>query len=316
MTGADNAAVTYTLAASGATALLGVDSGLIDSVSGNHVFLFLEGGQVVGREGTSAAAAATVGPIDFTIAVAANGDVTLTQLRAVHELTPDTPTDLSEGIHLDSVGNLVTLKATITDNDGDTATATLDLGKQVTFHDDGPSIALSGQASSLNTDESYIAAATNGGIAGSTPDAVLTQGHALDKENFAGAFTSVTGADNAAVTYTLAASGATALLGVDSGLIDSVSGNHVFLFLEGGQVVGREGTSAAAAATVGPIDFTIAVAANGDVTLTQLRAVHELTPEATPPGDSIEPIHLDNSANLVTLVATITDNDGDTATAT
>src|SRR5258708_4139204 len=122
---------------------------------------------------------------------------------------------------------------------------------------------LSGTASTLNTDESFIAAATNGGVAGTTPDAVPTQGHALDKESFAGAFTSVTGADNATVTYALAASGATALVGVDSHLIDSVSGNHVFLFLEGGQVVGREGTTAALAATTGPIDFTIAVAANG-----------------------------------------------------
>src|SRR5207247_8174281 len=90
----------------------------------------------------------------------------------------------------------------------------------------------------------FMASYINGGVTRATLDAVPTQGHALVKESIAGAFTAVTGADNATVTYALAASGATALVGVDSHLIDSVSGNHVFLFLEGGVVVGREGTTA------------------------------------------------------------------------
>ena len=45
--------------------------------------------------------------------------VTLSDFRSVHQGSPDTPTDISEGISLNSVANLVTLTATITDGDGD-----------------------------------------------------------------------------------------------------------------------------------------------------------------------------------------------------
>ena len=180
--------MTYALGVSAA----GVDSGLIDSVSGNHVFLFLESGQVVGREGTSAATAVG-GPIDFTILVAANGDVTLTQLRAVHELTPEgtPPGDSSEAIHLDSATNLVTLTATITDKDGDHQAATIDLGKQVTFNDDGPTIVVNTSTEpTLVVDESFLTAATNG-IDGTTPNVANT----VKTGDFSGAFTAVQGAD-------------------------------------------------------------------------------------------------------------------------
>ena len=287
------------------------------------MFLFVQGGEVVGREGLDATSAAG-GPTDFTLSVttgtgtSADGDVTLTQLRAVHENTADTGTggtvaDSNEGISLDSVANLVTLTATITDADGDHEAATLDLGKQVTFHDDGPTIALSGTASALSVDESGLPT-------GSTPSVALT----TDTEHFAGAFSSTPGADGATTAYTLAAHGATGTVGVDSGLINSATGNHVFLFVQGGEVVGREGLDATSAAG-GPTDFTLSVttgtgtSADGDVTLTQLRAVHENTADTGTGGtvaDSNEGISLDSVANLVTLTATITDADGDHEAAT
>src|SRR6266404_8032338 len=125
--------VTYALSAPGATATTGVDTGLIDSGSGNHVFLFLQGGQVVAREGTDSTSAAN-GPIDATLSVDATGHVTFTILRADHEFVIS-PT-LLEGISPPS--HLVSLIATVTDSFGTTASASIDLGPLITIHDDVP----------------------------------------------------------------------------------------------------------------------------------------------------------------------------------
>ncbi|MBD9604037.1 hypothetical protein IB252_30000, partial [Pseudomonas sp. PDM10] len=83
---------------------------------------------------------ATTNLLVFTVSVAANGDVTLDQLRAVvhpDATNPDDATSLS-------ADNLVTLTATITDKDGDSAQATLNIGQNLVFEDDGPSISTTG----------------------------------------------------------------------------------------------------------------------------------------------------------------------------
>ncbi|MCC8977851.1 DUF5801 repeats-in-toxin domain-containing protein, partial [Bradyrhizobium acaciae] len=270
----------------------GVDTGLIDSQTGNHVFLFVENGQVVGREGGQN------GLADFTISVDATGHITLTDLRAMHQGTGEVGGDINEGAHLPA--GMVTLTATVTDNSNQTGTATADVGPHLTFLDDGPAISLSGTTSSLNTFEAYLSAATNAGINGSTPDASPTQGHTLDKENFANAFTVVPGADGGTTAYALSI----AANGTATNLIDSNSGLGVVLDQSGntisGYVAGHEGQAAW-------LVFTLTVnTATGDVTLTQDRAVHELT--ASSP-DTHEGVSLTNG--LVTLTATVTDNDGD-----
>ncbi|MHC2437127.1 DUF5801 repeats-in-toxin domain-containing protein [Bradyrhizobium sp. USDA 4451] len=272
----------------------GVDTGLIDSQTGNHVFLFLENGQVVGREGGQN------GLADFTISVDATGHITLTDLRSMHEGSGEVGGDINEGVHLPA--GMVTLTATVTDNNNQTATAQADVGPHLTFLDDGPAISLSGTTSALNTFEAYLSASTNAGINGSTPDATPTQGHALDKENFAGAFNVVTGADGATTAYTLSIAGN----GTATNLIDSASGLGVVLDQTGntisGYVTGHEGQAAW-------LVFTLTVnTVTGDVTLTQDRAVHENT--ASSP-DTHEGISL--TGGLVTLTATVTDNDGDSA---
>ena len=282
--------ITYVLTVPGATATTGVDSGLIDSVTGNHVFLFLQGGEVVAREGTNATSAAG-GEIDFTLAIDASGKVTLTDLRGVHEGSGGETPDASEGISLAS--GLVSVTATVTDNNNNTATASIDVGHQLTIHDDGPSITAVGVGPALNVDESFIP------VIGSGTGA---PGSATDTESFAGAFTHVNGADGATISYALSVSAA----GVDSGLIDAVSGNHIFLFVNGSGVVeGREGTTSATAAS-GPIDFTLAVDASGNVTAVVDRGVHQGSVDT---GDISEGVTL--AAGLVTLTATITDGDGD-----
>jgi hypothetical protein len=290
--GADGAKVAYSLGVSSPN----VDSGLIDSATGQHIFLVLNGNTVEGHVGATATLA-------FTLALnPATGVVALADLRAVHQDSPDTPTDISEGISLNSIANLVTLKATSTDKDSDTAAATIDLGKQVTFNDDGPSIQVKvlGEEQRLPflvVDESFLTAATNG-VDGSTPDITQT----TQTANFSAAFTSVQGADGAVVTYAPVIAGN----GTLTNLIDSATGLGVVLDQTGnvvqGYVTGHEGEAAF-------LVFTLSVnATTGDVTLTQDRAVHEGVGE-TP--DISEGIPLGSS--LVRLAATITDKDGDTA---
>ena len=159
--------------------------------------------------------------------------------------------------------------------------ATADIGSKVRFEDDGPSISATGTEPTLTVDETVLA--TN------------------DTKNFAANFTSAFGADGAGtLVYALGVSAS----GADSGLVDTASGNHVFLFVNSGVVEGRAGTDAVTAAT-GDLVFTVSAAANGDVTLDQLRAV--VHPDATNPDDS-KSLTADN---LVTLTGTITDKDGD-----
>ncbi|MFS2095255.1 DUF5801 repeats-in-toxin domain-containing protein [Pseudomonas sp. Pseusp11] len=242
-------------------------SGLVDTATGEAVNLSLNGGVVEGHT-------ATTNLLVFTVSVAANGDVTLDQLRAV--VHPDTTNpDDSKTLTAD---NLVTLTATKTDKDGDSAQATLNIGQNLVFKDDGPSISTTGTEPTLTVDESVLA--TN------------------DTKSFAANFTSAFGADGAGtLTYALG------VVAGGSGLTDTATGQVVNLSVNGGVVEGRTATS-------NDLVFTVSVAANGDVTLDQLRAV--VHPNTTNPDDS----KTLTSDSLVTLTATKTDKDGDSAQAT
>src|SRR5262249_9133734 len=206
------------------------------------------------------------GPIVFTVSVDASGSVTLDQQRAIVHPTASNP-DSNEAVAIGS--NLITLTATATDKDGDSASANLDLGPQLSFHDDGPTISLSGNTPSLTVDETFLAVDASASFAGAFTAAFGAGGPA----GWGGAAHAPGGADGPAVsgatTYALSVVGGG---GTDSGLVDTASGNHVFLFVEGGVVVGREGTNAGTAAG-GPIVFTVSVDASGSVTLDQQRAI-------------------------------------------
>ena len=51
----------------------------------------------------------------------------------------------------------MTLTATITDKDGDSAPATLNIGQNLVFKDDGPSISTTGTEPTLTVDETVLA---------------------------------------------------------------------------------------------------------------------------------------------------------------
>ncbi|PYB53445.1 hypothetical protein DIZ62_00005, partial [Legionella pneumophila] len=231
------------------------------------------------------------GDVVFNISVDGSGNVTLDQVRAVVHDNPLDP-DESTGPTQLSAANLVTLTAVATDKDGDSASATANIGLSFNFEDDGPSIVVSGATQTLTVDESVLA--TN------------------DTQSFAGLFTPSFGADGAAAANALTYSLGVSANGAASGVLDTASGNQVFLFLENGIVVGREGSDALDAAT-GDVVFNISVDGSGNVTLDQVRAVVHDNP--LDPDESTGPTQL-SAANLVTLTAVATDKDGDSASAT
>jgi hypothetical protein len=259
--GADGAGtLTYTLG------VVAGASGLTDTATNEAVNLSLNGSVVEGRT-------ATTNELVFTVSVAANGSVTLDQIRAVVHSDTTNPDD-SKTLSADT---LVTLTATKTDGDGDSAQAALNIGQNLIFKDDGPSISTTGTDPALTVDETVL-----------TTDAT---------QNYAANFSSAFGADGAGtLTYALG------VVAGASGLTDTATNEAVNLSLNGTVVEGHT-------ATTGLLVFTVSVAANGDVTLDQLRAV--VHPNTTNPDDSTSL----SADTLVTLTATITDKDGDSAQA-
>jgi hypothetical protein len=120
---------------------LGADTttSVVDTLTGNTVFLFDESGDIVGREGIDVADAAS-GDIVFTLTVnATTGAVTQTQSRAVQHSTTDTEAaydvDVINGIDAD-----VLLRGTLSDGEtvADTATDFTNIADNISFTDDGP----------------------------------------------------------------------------------------------------------------------------------------------------------------------------------
>src|SRR5205814_229140 len=101
----------------------------IDTLTNQSVVLSVVGGQLQGRTATS-------NDLVFTVDVDATGKVTLDQKRSVKH--PDA-TNPDDSVTL-ALASLVKLTATATDGDGDQKSATLEIGQQLQFKDDGPSI--------------------------------------------------------------------------------------------------------------------------------------------------------------------------------
>ncbi|MHC2816877.1 T1SS-143 domain-containing protein [Bradyrhizobium huanghuaihaiense] len=265
-------------------------SGVVDAQTSEAVVLVMNGTTV---EGHTAASNLLV----FTLSVDSVGTVTFTDYRAVKEADGTSP-DGNEGISLAS--GAVTLTGTITDNDGDTATAGIDLGPQVTFLDDGPSIhvVVDGEERTLPNlivDESNLTAATNG------IDGSIHNGNNTASASFGSVFAAVTGADGVAdpqhpISYALSID-----TSKPTGLVDAQTNEDVVLVMNGTTVEGHTASSDL-------LVFTLSVDNNGVVTFTDDRAVKEA--DGTNP-DTNEGISL--ASGVVTLTATIIDNDGDSA---
>ncbi|AZO44962.1 hypothetical protein EJ076_29600 [Mesorhizobium sp. M7D.F.Ca.US.005.01.1.1] len=249
----------------------GTDSGLIDTASGGAVLLFNNGGVIEGRVGSSG------GILVFTVTTTATGVVTLDQVEAVKHPDNTLLTGSDETVTL-ALDNLIVLTATITDNDGDKAAANLNIGQNLVFHDDIPSIHTTGTPPNVTVDETTLG--------------TLAQG------DYAPNFVSLGGADGSAgVIFSL---GVTA--GLIAGLTDSETGEGIDLQKVGAVVEGRT-------AIGGLLVFSVSVTAAGLVNFTQARSLTHT--DATNPDDS-RPL---GAANLVTLTGTVTDGDGDARSA-
>ena len=248
----------------------GGNSGLVDVATGENVVLSANAGVIEGRT-------ATTNLLVFTVSVNSSGVVSLDQIRAIVHPNAADPDDAK------TLGNanLVVMTATARDGDNDSAAASINIGQQLVFEDDGPGITGTiTNAPILTVDETVLATNATG--------------------NFAPQFSPVFGADGAAaaasVSYALSTPGG------NSGLVDVATGQNVVLSLVSGVVQGRTATS-------NELVFTVSVSSSGVVTLDQIRAV--VHPNAADPDDA----KTLGNANLVVLSATATDKDGDTAVA-
>src|SRR5574338_234125 len=160
---------------------------------GVAINLYSIGGVIVGSTATSATASLNDSSIVFTVSVSNTGVVTLTQLSQIdHTNTDPSPGGAIFDDHSISLSDgAITLTRTesVTDRDGDTVTgsASVQIGANLHFLDDGPSIVASGQEPSLTADETTLSANASA--------------------SFANMFTAAFGADGAAatnpITYTL-----------------------------------------------------------------------------------------------------------------
>src|SRR6185437_2315657 len=106
----------------------GIYSG-IDTTDGQHIYLYLEHGIVVGRVGSSEGAAA------FAVTIDDDGHVATAEWLSLHHGSADNG-DIDETVQLAS--GTVNATVTITDGDGDTASASADISGKIQFEDDGP----------------------------------------------------------------------------------------------------------------------------------------------------------------------------------
>lgn len=259
-------------------------TGLIDTASGQLVKLISEGGFIKGVTETG-------GDLVFAFKIDTDtGQIDMAQFRAVNHGGTEDPSAPDELITLGA--GFLTATLSVTDGDGDVTKGSRDLGSMIGFEDDGPSIGRNLEAlPSLTVDETVLT--TN------------------DTKSFAGLFTALAGTDgqDGDISYELGVKSGSS---IDSGVVDVATGHHVFLFLIGGQIVGKEGTNAATALATGATVFTVSVNAAGEVTLDQVRAVKHDDP--LDPDEASSPVVL-SAADLITLTATITDKDGDKASA-
>jgi large repetitive protein len=288
----------------------GVENGVGSGLSSGDapIYLYLINGEIVGSTATEAGDVAP-GNTVFTLNVDSDGEVTLTQYQAIdHDvpMTEDYATDIQV---LDTGLVVLTGTATITDNDGDTASAsqTLDLGGNIIFEDDGPSITID------VTDDDEITLTTS--------DADTVEGTGTASASFAGAFTiesSSFGGDGEGSTswsYTLGLAE-----GVENGVNSGLSSGDapIYLYLVNGEIVGSTATDVEDVAG-GNTVFTLTVDSDpesedfGDVTLTQYQAIDHDVPMDDDYATDTQV--LGTGLVVLTGTATITDNDGDTASA-
>ncbi|WP_235431657.1 retention module-containing protein [Aeromonas hydrophila] len=285
--GADGAgSIGYSLALSGsdvASGLYAVDPAAANG-QGAAIVLNQVGNVITGSAGGVDYFTLTINPT--------TGEVTLALLDNVWH--GDT-TNADDSVALTLGQGVLTLVQTVTDADGDSASAAVDLGANgvFRFEDDGPSVTIN--------------AVADGGITLTTQDA-QTIGSASDTAtgSFAAAFLAA-----AVPSYGADGPGTTTVSGYSLSVTDSNSGltsNGLAITLT------KVGSDIVGSTTAGEV-FRISVASNGTVTLTQSAELDHL-PETVDNSNDNSLISLANGKVLLSATVTVVDGDNDTATGT
>ena len=129
----------------------GTDSAL-ETTSGTQIFLYNEGGVIVGRVGTEVGAgtdtANPAGAVAFAISINNAGQATVAQYLSLEH--PSAPNNYDEPINL--AGKLDAV-VTVTDGDGDVATDSVAIGAAISFEDDGPVANITALEAAATVDE-------------------------------------------------------------------------------------------------------------------------------------------------------------------
>src|SRR6185312_3944803 len=253
-----------------------------------------------------------------------SGKVFVAQYLSLHHNNPNDPND-----QVNLAAGSVFMAVTITDGDGDTASAGgNDISQQVGFKDDGPAITAATntgasvahdetpgvQAGDANGTDTAYGAATIASLftavpsPGDDPDVTGSGpiGYAASTASLVTVTNANYGADGqgaAPLSYALSVTD-----GTDSG-VATTAGTEIYLYNgPGGLVLGRVGTWSAADPN-GTTAFALADdPTSGKVFVAQYLSLHH--PNAADPNDQVN-----LAAGSVFMAVTITDGDGDTASA-
>ncbi|MGY2805145.1 DUF5801 repeats-in-toxin domain-containing protein [Bradyrhizobium sp. USDA 4506] len=262
---------------------------------------FGQGAQIVLNQSGDTITGSVGGTAYFTITIdETTGIVTFTQLNNIWHADPTNPDDAAT-LTL-SGANLLQVVQTITDADGDHVSTPLDVGTGVfTIQDSGPTAGtVTGPTDTLVLDETRpVGSDTAGGTAPTGLDTVTAD----FSNNFTGGNYGSDGAGNTAYTLKLTganvASGLYALDPTDTDPTHFGQGAQILLNQVGDTITGSAG---------GTNYFTITIdETTGIVTFTQLNNIWHSDP--TNPDDAAT-LTL-SAANLLQVVQTITDADGD-----
>ncbi|MCZ8352419.1 MAG: Ig-like domain-containing protein, partial [Rhizobium sp.] len=277
----------------------GANSGL--SSDGAAIRLFVIDGVVYGSTATGNPSQSSIkSAAVFSISVDNDGEVKLTQFKEIDHTTSNTSGPYTPDVQM-LANNLVklTASATVTDGDGDKASdsETIDLGGNIRFQDDGPSVA-SGSVSVAVDEDGLLTGAADSG----RPGEVLGSNSAT-ASGLAGALTALFsfGADGAHASEAISLKPTTAP--VNSGL-DS-KGADVLIKVVGNTLTGY------VAGTPERVVFELKVNANGSYSFELKDQIDHPTLNGQT-GDNTENTLLTNIDLSAYIVAK--DGDGDTVT--
>ncbi|WP_208980996.1 DUF5801 repeats-in-toxin domain-containing protein [Pseudovibrio sp. W64] len=164
--GVDAPEVTLEIAAQG------TDSGL-QTTDGSQINLYTEGDLIVGRAGDANAA------VVFAVSIDEYGSLSVVQYASLKHVQ-------NENDHTLDLAGKISAVLTLTDGDGDTDTASVDIGDKIIFHDDEPTATGAGSKITVSEADDF-GVATSGTLQfeGGSDGATVTAARIVDDQGYA-----------------------------------------------------------------------------------------------------------------------------------